>query len=186
MSMPSPATLWTVEMLHGLPEDGNRYEIIGGDLYVTPSPTRGHERIAKRIGQLLDAYIAGERLAAEVFANDADIKRDEHTLVQPDVLVIDATREIDHSSWPPMRSLLLAVEVLSPSTSRRDRTTKRALYLGEGVEYWIADPDMRTIERWHPATMQSEVLRTELRWHPSSARHPLVVRVPALFEPPTF
>jgi Uma2 family endonuclease len=184
--MPSPATLWTVEMLHGLPEDGNRYEVIEGELYVTPSPTRGHERVAKRLGQLLDAYVAKAGLAAEVFAIDADIRRDKHTLVQPDVLVIDAAREADHASWPPMHGLMLAVEVLSPSTSRRDRTTKRALYLGEGVEYWIVDPEARAIERWDPFTMQSEILRTELTWQPAGATAPLVIRVPELFEPPKF
>lgn len=186
MSMPDLATLWTVEMLHGLPEDGNRYEIIDGELFVTPSPTRWHERVVKRLGQMLDAYVVREHIAAEVFANDADIERDQHTLVQPDVLVIDATRERDHSVWPPMHCLMLAIEVLSPSTSRRDRTTKRALYLGEGVEYWIVDQDARAIERWDPSTRQREVIRDELTWQPPGAATALSVRVPELFETPKF
>jgi Uma2 family endonuclease len=186
MSMASPAKVWTVDMLESLPDDGNRYEIIGGELYVTPAPTIGHERAGSRLGRLLTAFVEAERLRAEVFFVPADIVKDKHNLVQPDVLVIDWARGADQSKWPPMSSLLLAVEVSSPSTAKRDRTVKRDLYLSEGVEYWIADPKARTVERWLPGTTAPTVLSETLTWKPPGAKQALVVDIRQLFEQPRF
>jgi Uma2 family endonuclease len=186
MSMASPAKVWTVDMLESLPEDGNRYEIIAGELFVTPAPAISHERVGQRLGKLLDAYADAELAKVEVFFVPADIVKDKHNLVQPDVLVIDWSRGADQTKWPPMSSLMLAVEVLSPSTAKRDRTAKRDLYLSERVEYWIADPKARTIERWLPGTSAPTVLSDTLTWKPPGAKQALGVDIQQLFEQPKF
>ena len=85
-----------------------------------------------------------------------------------------------------MSSLLLAAEVLSPSTAKRDRTLKRDLYLSEGVEYWIVDPKARAIERWLRGTKAPAVITGMLTWKPAGAKRALVIDVPELFEPPKF
>jgi len=185
MTMPNVLPAWTVEMLHELPDDGNRYEIVDGELLVSPAPTIVHQRIVQRLGRLLEDFIRATGMPAEEINVDADIVRDRHTLVQPDVLVIDWSRGGDRTQWPPMHSLLLAVEVLSPSTARRDRTTKRALYLSAGVEYWIADPDARIVEQWTPGSHAPLIAHRQLVWRPAVANQSLVIPVAGLFgEPP--
>jgi Uma2 family endonuclease len=78
--------------------------------------------------------------------------------------------------------LLLAVEVLSPSTGRADRQAKRRLYQRQRVpEYWIVDVDARLIERWRPADERPEILTERLAWHPDAAHPPLEIDVPAYF-----
>lgn len=185
MSMANLVPVWTTEMLDGLPKDGNRYEIIDGELLVTPAPTRLHQEIVMSLGVALRQYAAQQPGAhASVFFVAADIARDSHTLVQPDVLVINTASEPDHSSWPPLKCLMLAAEVLSPSTARRDRTSKRAVYLGEGVEYWVLDPDARAIERWLPGSLTPVVETRRLVWQPAGADRALSLQVGALFDLP--
>jgi Uma2 family endonuclease len=78
--------------------------------------------------------------------------------------------------------LLLAVEVLSPSTARADRVEKRTLFRSEGVaEYWVVDLDSRTFERSTPADPRVEILVDQLTWLPVGASAPLVVDVADYF-----
>lgn len=184
MSMPSQLTDWTIDMLESLPDDGNRYEIIDGELLVSPAPSMTHQRIVQRLGMLLTVFVTDQRLPAEVFFTAADIAKNKRNLVQPDVLVVDLARGADRSKWPPMSSLLLACEVVSPSTASRDRREKRRLYLGEGVEYWIVDPVGRVIERWRPNESRPEILVDTLVWEPVGAGRPLAIDIEQLFEPP--
>ena len=88
----------------------------------------------------------------------------------PDVLFFDDVEKVEqveekYGETPP----LLAVEVLSPSTARADRTVKRRLYQRAGVpEYWIVDLEARLVERWRPADERPEVLTDTLTWRPVS------------------
>ena len=85
-------------------------------------------------------------------------------------------------SWVEAGRLLLAVEVLSPSTARTDRQVKRRLYQREGVpEYWIVDIDARIIERWRPADPRPEMLADSLVWQPEGANEPLEISLPEFF-----
>ncbi len=78
--------------------------------------------------------------------------------------------------------LVLAVEVLSPSTARHDHVTKRRVYQQEGVdEYWIVDPDARTVERWRPSDERPEVLIDAITWQPNPGHEPLHIDLAALF-----
>ena len=78
--------------------------------------------------------------------------------------------------------MLLAVEVLSPSTARNDRYKKRAVYQEEGVpEYWIVDSAAPMVERWRPGDSEPDVLVTAMEWQPLEAHLPLVIDLERLF-----
>ena len=144
MRMAAP-TFYTAEMVRALPDDGNRYETVHGELLVTPAPRAMHQRIVTRLTVALSRYT--ERVPiGEVFISPADISWDADVLVQPDVFVVDIS-EARTLDWSKMQHLLLAVEVLSPSSLRADRFTKRRLYQEVGVPvYWVVDPEACEVE----------------------------------------
>jgi Uma2 family endonuclease len=112
----------------------------------------------------------------------ADIEPEAGALVQPDVFVGPLPEGRRPSSWADFSRLLLAVEVVSPSTARADRTVKRLLFQRAGVpEYWIVDLDARLVERWRPGDDRPEVITEVLRWHPDRATAPLEIDLPRLF-----
>ena len=97
----------------------------------------------------------------------ADIDLDGRSMVQPDVFVVPPGHFVRHRdrepAWSDVRGLLLAVEVLSPSTARRDRGVKRHYYQRNGVsEYWIVDLDARLVERWRPDDERPEIVSETL------------------------
>ena len=81
-----------------------------------------------------------------------------------------------------MRGLLLAVEVISPSSVRTDRVTKRAFFQRVGVpEYWVVDVDVHTVEGWHSADEMPEVLREQLDWRSAGSNTPMRLELNAFF-----
>jgi Uma2 family endonuclease len=85
-------------------------------------------------------------------------------------------------AWTQIRTLILAVEVLSPATARADRQVKRRRYQRHGVaEYWIVDLDARLVERWRPADERPEILAERLEWCPSLGAPALDLDLPRLF-----
>ncbi len=103
-------------------------------------------------------------------------------LVQPDVFVVPLVDGRRPRSFGEAKRLLLAAEVLSPSTARQDRVEKRALYREESVaEFWIVDLDARTFERSTPADSRIDVLDLRVEWTPEGASMPFVLDVPAYF-----
>jgi Uma2 family endonuclease len=187
MGMPSNAAQqrWTAEMVRELmehePSHWPRYEVIAGELLVTPAPRGRHQEAIKRLLFRLDPYVKGHQLGWVSFA-PADVQLDADTLVQPDVFVtplVGGRRPLDDF---PISALLLAVEVLSPSTARYDRVTKRRYYQRFGVpEYWVVDLDARAVERWRPSEERGELLDGQLVWHPEASVAPLVIDLPAYF-----
>ena len=142
-----------------MPEDGNRYEAIGGELYVTPPPRVSHQRIAMNLVAallpLLKQAGRGELFFAPVGVEFPATREG----VQPDILFVSNERlDIVGEDWlrgPPD----LVIEILSPSTAARDRNIKRKLYRRQGVaEYWIVDPVARTVEVWNYAAGATEPL----------------------------
>ena len=82
----------------------------------------------------------------------------------------------------PVTRVLVAVEVLSPSSARFDRVIKRRLYHEIGVEeYWLVDPDAQTVERWRPSDQRPEIIDREVVWNPPSIYEPFRLDIPALF-----
>ena len=178
MGMPAHQSEWTAEMARALPEDGRRYEVLDGELFVSPSPSRQHQRAVRMLLLLLDPYCTRHGLG-EALDSPADIEFSLRDLLQPDVFVVPNTGP----SWREATSLLLAVEVLSPSTARVDRHDKRPTYQRYRVpEYWIVDLDARVFERWRPDDARPEVLLDVLSWQPREGIPPLDIHLPEYFD----
>lgn len=177
---PSPdRTVWTVADLEAIPEDGNRYEILHGELLVTPLPSTGHQRIAVRLTVLTVLWCRAHTGWTVLAPGGVHIS--ETTWLEPD-LALYAAPESANLSWREMPPPLLVVEVLSPSTRRRDRHRKRPTYLSHGVgELWLVDQNSRTIERWTAASEFPETFRDGMTWTPGGALPPLVVSDAELF-----
>jgi Uma2 family endonuclease len=181
MVMPAVKRRWTVADLLDLPDDGNRYEVIDGELFVNPAPAWKHQAAVSRLYRLMADYLDRERIGHAFFA-PADVVFSPTRGVQPDLFVVPlvAGRRPEH--FDDVRHLSLACEVLSPTSGRADRVTKRALFRDEGVdEYWVVDLDARTIERSTPTDPRVEVLADELTWRPAGAASSLVIDLNAYF-----
>lgn len=164
MGMPETLERWTAARVRDLPDDGNRYEVVDGVLLVTPAPRFDHQAAVLRLAELLSGYLrrAG---GAYVVCSPADIELDPETLVQPDVFVVPAVEGRRPRNWVDIPELLLAAEVLSPSSARADRTIKRRRYQRAAIaEYWVVDVDARLVERWTPGDERPEILTERLTW----------------------
>jgi len=173
MSMVASAKRWTVEEVLLLPDDGNRYEVVDGELLVTPSPDVRHELASVELFRRLDAYVRPEHIGT-LFVSRGDVFfRGGERYVQPDLFLVPLTTEQLPSAWRDVGTPTLVVEILSPSTARADRMIKRRAYQDEGVsEYWIVDLDARLIERWLPGDERGELSSTVLEWNPAGAGAP--------------
>jgi Uma2 family endonuclease len=180
--MAMAVTYYTAEMVRALPDDGKRYEVVHGELLVTPAPRAWHQEVVHRMGRVLDDYLARARVG-HLFQSPADISWSDDTLVQPDLFVVPLS-EARTLDWSQMHTLLLAVEVLSPSTARADRFTKRRLYQQVGIPvYWIVDPDARCVEVWTPGATLPTLEREAVAWWPEGTVEPLRIGITELFQP---
>jgi Uma2 family endonuclease len=181
MHMPSFKRQWTVDDLQDLPDDGNRYEVIDGALFVTPAPSWKHQEAAAEIYAILRSYLRRERVGHAYIA-PADVIFSSKTAVQPDVFVVPLVDGRRPESFEEVGRLLVTIEVLSPNTARADRVAKRTLFREEGVaEYWIVDLDSRTIERSTPDEPRPEIGVERLEWTPDGAAESLVIDLPGYF-----
>jgi Uma2 family endonuclease len=181
MGMPLEATRWTADMVRALPDDGHRYEVVDGELLVTPAPTWSHQEVVGAFYFELETFARTQRLF-RVMVSPADIELDRHGLVQPDVFVYGLIEGRLPARWNSGAPLLLVVEVLSPSTARADRTVKRRRFQRARIpEYWIVDADARVVERWRPDDERPEVLSERIAWHPEGATGPLTIDLAPLF-----
>jgi Uma2 family endonuclease len=178
MSMPSAANSWTIEELHRLPDDGNKYELVNGELFVTPAPNEEHETLAARLTRRLDPYVAAHQLGA-VYRPRAII-RYRRSEVEPDLMVrLERIRRA--GSWENAPVPLLVVEILSGTTRRRDHVQKRKLYMDAAVaEYWIFDGGTKSVLVVRPDA--PDVLQTDtLVWTPANVPEPLTIPLHELF-----
>lgn len=145
-SWPAPGE-WTYEDYRDLPDDGYRYEIIEGELYMTPAPNIGHQRSSGELEYALQTFVKTRNLGIVLHAPCDVILEPKATPVQPDILFV-AKERLDiiteqNVHGPPD----LIIEILPPATRDFDREKKFALYEQAGVqEYWLVDPDHHTIE----------------------------------------
>jgi Uma2 family endonuclease len=131
---------WTVDDLESLPDDGLRYELIDGMLFVTPAPTPPHQ--ASVVG-LIYALRSACPEDMQVFVSPIDYQPTRRRSVQPDIAVV---RRSDVAEKNLVVAPLLVVEVLSPSTRRYDATLKRDVYEESGVaSYWMFDPKVPSL-----------------------------------------
>ncbi len=186
MAMPLPLSqagpYYTVDILDELPEDGNRYEVVYGELLVTPSPVWWHQELVSRLHLTLGHYLE-QNPRGKLVASPADVRWGRDTGVQPDLFVvpIEVARTLD---WRQIRDLWLVIEVLSPSTQRADRFTKRRRYQEARVPvYWIIDPQAQAVEIWTPNATFPQVERERISWRPDWAAEPLEIELAELFRP---
>lgn len=161
-----------------------RYELLHGELLVTPAPEPRHQLIVGELFVLVHQYVQQERLGVALMS-PADIELRPESIMQPDVFVVpnECIPADPPMRWSHVDRLLLAAEVLSPSTTRQDRIDKRDHYLAHGVDtYWIVDPDARVFERWTPAQERPDIVRDRLTWHPSGASLAFELDVREFFE----
>jgi Uma2 family endonuclease len=179
--MVMPGTIpWTVQRLLALPYDGKRHELVHGEHLVTPAPIWLHQELLGRLYVVLAPWVRERGLGVALWS-PADLTLAPDTLVQPDLFVVRPD-EAEARDWKAVRHLLLAVEVLSPSSSRHDRFTKRRLFQEVGVpEYWIVDPVARAVEVWTPEAKRARIVTDDLRWRVEGAGEDLVIRVVDLF-----
>jgi Uma2 family endonuclease len=165
---------WTYEEYARLPQPsearGTRFEVIDGELYVTPGPSRRHQRIGIRLTTLLHRF-AEENSLGEVLISPFDVLFGEGDYVEPDIMFVRRDREDIVSDRGIEGPPDLLVEVLSPSTAARDLGIKLDRYRLFGVaEYWVIDPEECTVLVWRLADGASEpvALRAAdtLRWQP--------------------
>ena len=171
---------WTVDEVRALPDDGNRYEVIDGELFVTPAPSWLHQQAAMEFLFLVRPY--AHRCALDCYIAPAEVAFSPRRSVEPDLFVVPRMDGRRATHFEEVQRLVLAVEVISPSSARADRYRKRHLYQSEDVpEYWIVDPDARFVERWRPGDDAPEILVESLAWTPQEDVEPLVIDLVALF-----
>ncbi len=153
------STKMTYDQYCLLPEDRNQYELIDGELIVTPSPKSRHQEIVVKLTSALYAYVSSHSLGT-VYVAPMDTIFDQYTVLQPDILFVSQERLAEVAKeWiegPPD----LVVEVLSPTSVDRYRRRKLAVYSQFGVrEYWIVDPEDCAIDLYEPARKGTELVR---------------------------
>jgi len=182
MVMATETKHWTLAELDRLPNDGNKYELVRGELFVTPAPSPLHETIGARLSALLTPYVIKERLGY-VYHPRAVVMFD-GSQAEPDMMVRQPDAEEDHPTWETAPTPLLVLEIASRTTRRRDRNEKRTFYREASVpEYWIVDGADRTITIVKPMSAD-EVIRDTMCWHPMGASEPLCFDMSEVFGKP--
>lgn len=176
---------WTArevrELIAAAPHATPRYELVDGELLVTPSPGPPHQWAVTRLLFELALYLR-EQPVADVLTSPSDIEVEAEQVTQPDIFIL-SNAEADRITRDgfPAHDLLVAIEVVSPSSARYDRVTKRALYHRRIPEYWVVDVDARIIERWRQGHDRPEIVTGILEWTPEGATRPFTVDLPSLF-----
>lgn len=178
MHMATATKRWTLEEVHSLPDDGNKYELVRGELFVTPPPSDEHETVAARLTDILGPYVRKQGLG-HVYHPRA-VMRFEGSEVEPDLMVRHLHPD-PKGSWDDAPIPILIVEIISGSTRRRDHGPKRDLYMDAGVaEYWIIDSERQTITRVR-RDKADDVVRDQLTWTPEDADASLTVELSDVF-----
>ena len=183
MSQPTGAASgWTYAEYARLPDDGNRYEVIDGEVCVTPAPGIPHQRVAANLFVLLREYVERHRLGEVIW--DVDLLFANGQFLRPDLVYVPPGAELSDRGVESAPELV--VEVLSAHSKRIDRLKKPPRYRDFGVpEYWVVDPEGRAIERWRLAADASpEVERERLVWRPRPEAPPLELEVAEVFRAP--
>lgn len=178
MYMVHTAGSWTLAELDRLPQDGNKYELVNGELFVTPAPSPAHESLAITLRLLIEPYVHANGLG-RVYTPRA-VLRAMGSEVEPDLMVRESP-EVLPDLWDDMPVPSLVVEVMSATTRRRDAVQKRNFFMRCGVaQYWIVDAVDRSIRVVKPDA-EDLITRGELVWQPDGAAHGLTIDVERYF-----
>ena len=185
IGMPAVYRRWSRAEVLALIEDNPlhspRYEVVDGELFVTPSPGGPHQFAVLELARALATYCEGTGIGtAMVSPFDAELENG--TLVQPDVFVVPPQERARLTRERTAHNVLLAVEILSPGSERGDRGKKRALYQRSVPEYWLIDLEARRIERWRPSVRTPEVISSgEIHWQPAGTSDSFTLELPNFF-----
>ena len=147
----------------------------------TSAPRGGHQPVVGDLQALLRAYLSEHAPTLRAVLSPADIRWPGEVLVQPDLFVVSAD-QLTPQDWSGVTGLLLAVEVLSPSSARYDRVTKRRVYQRQRVPtYWIVDPDARVVEVWQPDDERPAIVTELLRWQVTPEAPDLEIKLDEVF-----
>jgi Uma2 family endonuclease len=146
MRIPEGKIVLTYEDYVLLPNDRNRYEILEGELSVTPAPSTKHQTASVNLLVLLSQYIK-ERDLGKLFHAPIDLILESTSVLQPDLLFVSKARQHIITDRAVEGAPDLVIEILSPTTSRTDRVTKAQIYARHSIPaYWIVDPEQEVIE----------------------------------------
>jgi len=175
------AKCWTLEELDSLPDDGNKYEVIDGELFVTPAPIPAHEYALARLAAILIPFVELRALGLVLWGSAT--VRVAGSSVEPDLMVRQMS-DPPPLRWEDVPLPILVVEVHSPSTRRRDQLQKRDFYIRAGIaEYWMIDPEARSVTQVRPGV--DDVIATDtITWRPPAAAADLTFDVARLFGTP--
>jgi Uma2 family endonuclease len=158
-----------------------RYELVDGELLVTPAPSVRHQRLVLGLTRALTAYLMREKVG-EIRLGPGELMLVAGERYEPDLFVVPATDgRLPASDAPSVRPLLIC-EVLSPGSSRHDRITKRRAFQANAVpEYWIIDGDAEAIEVYRPRDERAALIDDRLAWRPDAATSAFELDVKAFF-----
>ena len=140
--------VWTYEDYLRLTDD-KRYEVINGRLYEMPAPTPLHQRILKRLLNILTGFAELKENRGEILPSPIDVVLGDRYVLQPDIVFISKERLGIIGEKAIMGPPDLVVEIISPATIRRDTVVKKGIYEKFGVkEYWIVYPEEKAVEVW--------------------------------------
>ena len=184
MAMPAVSRRWSAREVRQLiadnPRKTPRYELVDGELLVTPSPVPRHQLAVTELVVLLHAYLKAHPIGL-VLSSPSDVELEPEFLSHPDGFVVPMREWKRLGEDTVIRELILVVEVLSPSSGRHDRVRKRPKYQSHVAEYWIIDLDARLLERWRPGDERPEVLTERLEWNPEGATAPFTLHLTHFF-----
>ncbi len=137
---------YTYKDYASLPE-GAPYQLIGGQLIMTPSPIPYHQKVSKKLEFMLYEYVELKNHLGEIFDSPIDVYLEEKETYQPDIIFISKERLEIIKEQKIEGAPDLVIEILSPSTAYYDLRHKKEIYAKHGVkEYWIVDPIEKNIE----------------------------------------
>jgi len=123
------------------PDDGSHQELINGVHYVTPSPKLTHQELVGRLHLAIGNFLTTRRHLGRLFVARLDVVLSDYDVVEPDLLFVAGDQQSILTKANVQGAPALVIEILSPSTRRRDGGIKRKLYEERGVrEYWLVDP----------------------------------------------
>ena len=184
MSQHPPRYTWTYSEYARFPDDGNRYEVIDGEVLVTPAPSPRHQHVLFTLGIALRQY--AERHGLGVVLPNVDLLFVTGQFLRPDLLFVPESARSGITDRGVEQPPGLMVEVLSPTSASIDQVRKPRRYGDFGVpEYWVVDPEERVVWVWRFARGAGEPSRETERvsWRPEGASEPFVLELSELFRP---
>jgi Uma2 family endonuclease len=184
VSIPIRRYDWDYSDYARLPDDGNHYEVLDGELLVTPSPSPDHQYVLGRLHLLLAPYV--ERHGLGVVILDVDLLFQAGQFLRPDLLVVPETSRSGIKRRGVEVAPSLVIEILSPTSSGIDLVKKPARYGDFGIpEYWVFDPEGGSAWVWRFAegARTAEQVRGQLEWRPAGTPEPLVIDLEKVLAP---